>query len=257
MALENTFDTYHTDGHGLSTDSVIYLYWDEEKKEYISNEIKIEDPAAEMMQLVGQDIGYLNEMNIKEFNYPIFEEDLERLSDGEFEYFWREFFEEYLEAINENFISINIDKFKHEFHNTLEKKVLTKKIIHFIIMYLPYNVVSDMIKYSITYDIESRQDFEEYLDNLEIDDPNHLKEMLIASIKKSDYRLRNLVESLKNMIPHSKKGTLETSINLVQNQINEQSNYIKMFKQFIEETDNENLFRLVRVYADVDFENLM
>jgi len=254
MAYSN-FETYHS--NNAIEDTVVYLKYNPETKDYESTEVQIKKPNNEMVYLVGQDLDYLNEMNIKDFNYIIFEEDIERLDDEEFEYFWKEFFEEWLGAINDTFLYINLDKFKFQLSSTLEKKFLVKKIVHFIMMYLPYNVISDVIKYHITIDIEHKQQLIDYLEEMRETTPSFLKTSIIGSIDKSSQRIKNLFESLNSMVKFSKKGTLENSISLVEDQLSKQELYLTLFKELANNTDNDNLYNLVMLYIDNDFENLI
>ena len=235
---------------------IYYIKYDEEKNEYNTITKKAVKPLEDTLYLIGQDLMYLNDLNIKDFNFLIFEDDIEKLSDEEFEYFWEKFFKLWLDKINDNYLEIDLDLFYFQLSNTQEKKYLLKKIVHFITMFLPYNVIKTIINKRFTSFEECEASLTDLIINLS-SDPGFIRESILEEINNNIQKVKNLYTSLESMTSLAKKNTLDDSLELLHSQLNKQIDYLEIFKTVIQNTDEENLKDLILIYIDKDSENLL
>ena len=217
------------------------------------NIVKARKPNDDILFIYSNELQNIKELNIKDFSYVIFEEDINRLNDSEFEYFWSKFFLPWLNYIDENYLDIEIDQFKFQLSNTLEKRYLIKKIVHFIMFLLPYMILKKIInKKNLTDFNETLLYFKEMFN----DNPKEIKSLLLKEIDEVIQYSNNFLNTISQVIKSSKKDTLENLIGLLDSQVSKQNDYYLILKEIIQNTTNEKLFALVGQYLDNDFENI-
>ena len=227
--------------------------FDDEKKDVEIETITAQLPDENVLFLIGKDLEYLWNFDIKNFNYVIFENDLELINDGEFEYFWKKFFLLFLDNLNENYLENNIEDFQFQLSNTYEKRFLVKKIIHFIMLFFPYYIFKDMI---VEKEFENKNDAISYINFLADNEPKELRNKLISLMENAIKKSENFLNSIQQLSKFSKKNELEDSLTLLEDQLKKQDVYIKLFIEMINNTEIDKLKNLLIKYLEKDFENL-
>ena len=213
-------------------------------------------PDDNVLFLIGKDLKYIWDLDIKLFNFIIFENDLENINDSEFEYFWNNFFIPWIEYLNENYFEIDLDKFKFQLTNTYEKKFLIKKIVHFIMMFFPYFIFKTILENHGIEGIENEAQAYQLLEYFK-EQPQELRREINIEIEKVIEKSKNLLTSLENLLNFTKKGKLEDSIDILEKQLQNQDLYLKLFNEIIEQTEIDKIINLFKKYLDNDFENLI
>jgi hypothetical protein len=210
-------------------------------------------PNDDILFIYSNELQNIYNLNIKDFSFVIFEEDINRLNDSEFEYFWKKFFIPWLENIDENYLDINVEDFKFQLGSTLEKRYLIKKIVHFIMYMLPYLILKKITerKKFISYD-ETMSYFKDLYEN----NPNEIKKLILREIDEIIKYSNNFLNSIQSVIKSSKKDTIDNVIDILQDQISKQNEYYQIFKDIINNTINEKLLNLILDYYENDFENI-
>jgi hypothetical protein len=215
--------------------------------------INVDMPDDNVLFLVGKDLKYLWDLDIKNFNYIIFENDLENINDNEFEYFWNKFFIPWIERLNENYIEIDLEKFKFQLTNTYEKKFLIKKFAHFLMMFFPYYIIKNIFQNNSVEELAQAYRLIDYWK----ENPEILRQEFRIEFEKVSNKSKNLLNSLTNLLQFTKKGELEHSIELLERQLTKQEVYLKLFLEFIEQTESDKIINLIKTYVNNDFENLI
>jgi len=210
-------------------------------------------PSEDIMYFLDKDLEYLRDLDIQNFNFNIFEDDLDKLNDNEFEFFWKRFFLPWLHKIDENYLSIGVEDFQFQLSNSSEKRFLIKKLIHFVMLFLPYIAISKVLeKAGIETLSQARDEFQFY----ETHD-SFLRTSIIESLDYSIEKLNNLIKSLKSFSKITKKGELGYSVDILEDQTRKQQYYTEIFKNIINRTSAEKLNNLVKLYIEKDFINLL
>jgi len=214
--------------------------------------VKAKLPNDEVLYLIGPELEYIYNLDIKYFSFTIFEEDFDNLSDSEFEYLWNKFFIPWIEMLSERYLDIDIDKFKFQL-NRSERKFLVKKIIHFVMMFLPYIVLKKIL---LKYNIETKA---EALDLLEYfkENPGELRKLINNIINETVNNFNNILDTIKELSKYAKKNQLEDSYELLDSQIKKQNYYIEIFQEILDNTEIDKIIELFKKYIENDFENLI
>jgi len=215
--------------------------------------MKIDIPDENVLFLIGKDLKYIWDFDIKNFNFVIFENDIENINDNEFEYFWNKFFIPWIQKLSNDYYEIDLDNFKTEFVNTYQKKFLIKKIIHFVMMFFPYYIFKSILE---NKEIENKKDAFSLLNTYE-SNPKILRDDLDKEFNQVMNKSKNFLESLNNLLKFAKKGELEKSIDILDEQLRKQDEYLEIFIQFLKKSDIDNIINLLRTYIENDFENLI
>ncbi len=224
----------------------------EENNDIKVEPMKIDIPDENVLFLIGKDLKYIWDLDIKNFNFIIFENDIENINDNEFEYFWNKFFIPWLNKLGD-YIDFDIDNLRYNLSNVYEKKFLIKKIVHFIMMFFPYYIFKEILN---NHNIEEKIQAQNLLKYYK-DDPIYLRKELDTEFNKIEDKSKNFLSSLEHLLQFAKKGNLENSMDLLGKQIQKQDNYLKLFKSFIDQTDIDKLINLLETYIENDFENLI
>jgi len=210
-------------------------------------------PNEDQAYLLVSELNHLNNLDIKDFNYYVFEEDLDKMSPGEFEWWFKNAFEPWLENIEDNYIDIEYNEIKNLFKKPEEKKLFLKKIIHFVMFFMPYQLIRNLIKQD---DNISGADM--LLQYLNEDNANLIKfrSQIIVSLEQSMNQTDDFVEALTNFEKVSKKNLLDTSVGLLDEHIKKQNFFLNIFKEIILNSDMEKILQLVEKYVESDVENI-
>jgi len=242
-----------------SNDSFIIYNIEYDDEDFNITPIKAQRPDEDLLFLIGKDIEYINDLNIRYFNYIIFENDLEKLTDSEFVYFWKKFFEKWIKDISESYLEINLENFEFQLGTVSEKKFLIKKITHFIMQFLPYSALKNTLK---DLNLNSKNEIIIYLDKLIneeawIEDIKEFRKNLIKNIQKPNEKLNNLIHSLESFKKIAKKGELEHTFELLKKQQSQQAVYVKLFSIIINNTSIDKLASLCKKYLEEDSLNII
>jgi len=227
--------------------------FDDKKEDVEIETITAQLPDENVLFLIGKDLEYLWNLDIKNFNYIIFENDLEMINDSEFEYFWKKFFLPFLDNMNENYLENNIEDFQFQLSNTYEKRFLVKKIIHFIMLFFPFYIFKDII---VKEDFEEKGQAINFIKESIENDPKFLREKLESIMNDAIKKSENFLESIKHLSKFSKKNELEDSLDLLEDQLRKQDVYVRLFIEMIKNTSIDKLENLMITYLKNDFENL-
>jgi len=214
--------------------------------------IKAKLPNDEVLYLIGPELEYIYNLDIKHFSFTIFEEDFDNLSDSEFEYLWNKFFIPWIEMLSERYLDIDIDKFKFQL-NRSERKFLVKKIIHFVMMFLPYIILKKIL---LKYNIESKTEALDLLEHFK-ENPEELRKLINNIIKETINNFNNILDTIKELSKYAKKNQLEDSYELLNSQIKKQNYYIEIFQEILDNTEIDKIIELFKKYIENDFENLI
>jgi len=234
---------------------VFYVDYDHETQSFDINKVVATEPNLDVLHLIGEDLNILNKFDIQNFNFIIFENDINFLSDGEFEFFWTKFFEPWIQTINDNYLDLHFEDFKASLMNTEEKKFLVKKIVHFFMTFLPYNLFGSVLK-KYPSRVTNKSQLINNLQQLIDEGCAVFKHEIIDEINKNISHIENLKNSIFEVSQFSKKNTLENNQKLLIDQLNKQLEYFEIFKTIIDKTPLENLYNLLILYVNKDFENL-
>lgn len=210
-------------------------------------------PTDDQAYLLVSEFRYLYDLNIKEFNYYVFEEDIDKMSPGEFEWWFKNAFEPWLQNINDEYLDIEYDDIRNKFEKQEEKKLFLKKMVNFIMFYLPYQLTRDLVK--ANHGIGDIEDLEEYLKS-----ETNLLSLRGELMKTIDFNMNqtdDFVDALVNFEKVSKKNLLDTSVELLDEHIKKQNFFLNIFKDIIEGSDMEKISKLIQTYIKFDRDNLL
>jgi hypothetical protein len=218
---------------------------------------------------------YLLDIDILNFNYYLFEGDLEKLQPDEFQLVLNDLIEKFIEVINENYLNIEIRNILQK--NELEQKIFLKKFILFFMQILPYEILKPILKNpdqlrelhsNELYDTDSSMIPEEQFSTptetmlyriFDTDNENiyKIKDFINIEIDKKIKKMGNFINIIDEIMEVSKKNTLEDSRDIFETHINTQNAYYRIYKDVLQNTDLEKLVNLFRKYIEKDYLNII
>jgi len=212
------------------------------------------------------EVQFLKILDIKDFNYFIFENDMDRLQDEEVEFLWENYLTLIMDSWDEEFLFTNLDEMKDKFNNTEEKKLYLKKIVFFVMYIFPYEILKNTIlnidKYNLykdeifdMEDISKTKLFEVFSDDNE--NIHTLKDVLLNEINKKIDKLENWYDKMDEITSESKKDLLKDSVDILYERIQEQKKFLKLYQSLIMNTPLDNLINLIRTYIKNDYYNIV
>jgi len=224
----------------------------------------------------------LEVLDIQNFNYYLFEKDLETLTESEFETVFENFFKNFLEEVEDHFLDIDFHENYVNFEESLDKKVYLKKIIFFLTYILPYEIFKNILSNNIMVARNEGETPESFLSaDITIDqfDPNPtdflkifdndynenlvlLKPSIIKSLDNRSAKLDNWVQKLTEVSKQagarnaSKMETMEDSINILDEHVQKQKLINNLYKKIINNTPLEKLVNLFKRYIEMDYYNI-
>ncbi len=242
---------------------MIYYYNDDE-----IIKVRIREPEDDSKFTMTSEIEYLMDLDIKNFNYYVFESDIEKLSHEEFEYWYQEYFFDWINNLNNRFLDIDIETLGRNFKNPDEKRFFLKKIVFFVMHIFPYEILKNVVQDIKTYpemlpEDMSLSDLDDLYENdfyniFDIDNPNiyKLKEVISKLLNNRIVKLTNWINILDDFSTVSKKDTLEDSVKLLGTHIDKQNMYNNMYIDIIEDTPLDKVVQLFNIYIQMDYLNI-
>jgi len=212
---------------------------------YLSDEVNLVDDTE--LYYMQNSLQNIKESNIKEFNYIVFEEDLDNMYKSEFE----EFFKMKLVPLIENFDDLNISL--DELHNEpyRVKQAFAKNIIRFIMNTLPYIYMKEFME---SKEVEGLHDA---LDLLNDD----LNDNIIAQINVSKSQYNNfssMMINIEDTITNDKKRDKFTGmLSLLDASMDNKSKLLDYYISIIVNSGNDGLRNLCTKYLKNDLNNLI
>ncbi len=242
---------------------MIYYYNDDE-----IIKVRIREPEDDSKFTMTSEIEYLMDLDIKNFNYYVFESDIEKLSHEEFEYWYQEYFFDWINNINDRFLDIDIETLGRNFKNPDEKRFFLKKIVFFVMHIFPYEILKSLIQGIKSYPeilpedmvLDDLDDLYEndFYNIFDIDNKNifKLKEVISKLLNNRIVKLTNWINILDDFSTVSKKDTLEDSVKLLGSHIDKQNMYNNMYIDIIEDTPLDKVVQLFSTYVQMDYLNI-
>jgi len=212
---------------------------------------------------------YLNDIDIKNFNYYLFESDLEKLSSDEFKIASDELLNTFIEDLNNNYLNIDIESILHK--NEYNKKTFIKKFVLFFMQILPYEILKPILKNpddlnalntpgTLTHIDSFKNPTETLLYRIfDYDNDNiyKIKDLINEELNKKIRKMNNFINVIDEVMELSKKNTLEDSRDIISDHVDIQNNYYKIYQNILSNTDLEKIVNLFRKYIEKDYLNLI
>ena len=181
----------------------------------------------------------IKDINIKDFNFEIFEKYIEELSLDEYETLWDEKIRSLLQEINSNYLIIDTEDLEKS--DTKTCQIAFIKHIEFLMDTLPYKVI--FAKY-IKKPFKSLTELENWLSEQDIS--NDLAQLLEEDI----VIVKNMYNLIKTTILGSKRSVAEHKqrVEKLKTFINHENDFKIHFINIVKDTDNENLKNLILEY---------
>jgi hypothetical protein len=227
---------------------VFYLNTDSDTIETI----KPQEPEEDRAILLAADFKYLKSYDFRNFNYYTFEQDIIDMSPPEFEWWYQETFQPWLQNLNEDYLDIDYDHLAENFSSQAEKRVFMLKIINFAMFLLPYELMKKIFKHLGIDENYTAQEFLVNDDNLFF-----LREEIISQLDKSAIQVDEFVKTLRHFEKIAKKNLVEENIALLDEHIQKQNFFIEIFKKIIQETDMFKLREFILRMLDNDSKNIL
>jgi hypothetical protein len=229
-------------------------------------QVQIHEPSENSRFIMTSEIEYLMDMDIKNFNYYVFESDIEKLSNEEFEYWYQEYFYDWINNLNESFLDVDINELEKNFKTPEEKRLFLKKVVFFVMHIFPYEIIKGLVQDIKSYPdlipdstIDPEDIYEtDFYNIFDIDNPNivNLKTSISKLLRARITKLNNWIGILDDFSSVSKKDTLEDSVKLLETHINKQNMYNNMYIDIIEDTPIEHITNIINIYLQKDYLNL-
>jgi len=194
--------------------------------------VEIERPTEDEAILMVHELKYLRDFDIKNFNYYMFEDDIDNMTPGEFEWWYKAAFEPWLQNLDENYLDIEYDDLSMYFKNPEEKILFLKKFVNFIMFFLPFQIIKYFLKSNGFDNLNS------YLETIDSGADGtraliQLRTDLINIIDEEISRVDNFVSTLATFEKVAKKNLVESSIDLLDNHIKKRNYFLEVFKEII------------------------
>lgn len=198
----------------------------------------------------------IKNINILEFNYDTFKDELNDFSIEEFNDFFNISLLDILDDIEDNYLYLNMEQIyllnsKDVIRpNVLNKLNMTEIIIEFLMFKLPYTYLRKLLK---------NVELEDIYNTIHSDD---IKTLLIDIIEEDNNSLKNLgtiINSFKDNKKMSDDDIIRKNdkLNNLNNNLNKRANINLYYTNLINATDLKNLQGLLEKYLEVDSKNII
>jgi len=189
-------------------------------------------------------------LDIKNFNYIIYDDDIDNTTFDEFYQYYEDMFLETLYEINK-YLYVDLSNFSKD--NDLEKnKMVIKNIVRFYMMGLPYTYLKSILK---EYQIGG------FHDALEVINQSNNKANIIKAIEKAIDEQYSFVELMKNVNEtvsnKSKKENMLELIDTLDSNVNNKVKVLNYFKSIISASGEEGIRELLKIYLKNDYINII
>jgi len=191
----------------------------------------------------------INNMDIKNFNFIIFEEDIDNMSIYEFEeYFSTIFMQEIIPSIS-NFLNIDTEYMTH--NDISSRRLYLKNIIRFFTTIMPYNFLK---QYLVTQEIENMYDA---LDKIN----STIRTDLLKSSNNTQTEYDNFLKLMHNVkgsiVSDKKKDRFDTMLNILDNNMSDKVKYNDYYISIISTSSTDSIIELCKLYIKNDYTNLV
>jgi len=196
----------------------------------------------------------IKDLDIYNFNYIVFEEDIDNMVYIEFDQYFRTDFIEILDFFNE-YLYIDVEAISNLENNTNSiemHKMMVKNIIKFLMMILPYTHLKGML---------SKHEIEGFHEALETVSTITIKEQIIKEIelaKSEQNNFNNLMSNIQETITNkNKKDKFTDMIQVLDVNIQEKIKVFDYYISIINSSGRESLSELLKLYIKKDSRNIL
>ncbi len=194
----------------------------------------------------------LLQLDTKNYNYIIFEEDINNMVYDEFKQYWDTDFIDILEFFD-RYLAIDVDVIiNHWEDNLTQNKTFLKDIIKFLSTILPYTYLREMLH---DKNLDGFHDVLDFISN------NSMKDALIVYLDKQSkeqdnfYKLMDNVE--ENITNRAKKSKFQNSLEILNSKINEKKKVLDYYRSILANSGEENIKELLKLYIKNDTHNIL
>lgn len=187
-------------------------------------------------------------LDIKNFNFVIFEEDIDNMSVLEFDVYYNDIFINKIIPLMQNYLNIDISYFDDQ--SSANKRGVVKSIIKFYTTFLPYNYLKQFISSKAT---------ENKYDALELINSN-IKQVLVDCIANSKSEYNNFMKLMNNvktsLSTDKKKDKFDSMLTILDSNIGDKVKMNDYFGSIIQTSSSDSLIELCKLYIKSDYENI-
>jgi len=205
----------------------------------------VETPEVYYMTNVIEDI---KNLNIKNFNYIIFEEDLDNMSKADFNYFLKEELSPIIYKMRDK-LDIDIDLIYSS--NIGAQQIYVKNVVRFIMNTLPYIYLRGYI------DTLEMENYHDILDDLKV---NTIDKMIlrIQEASKQYSSFNDIMNGLEDNLPNDKKKeNFNDMLALLDTSTQAEKRLLHYQEEIIDNSSSEGLFELLKIYLNKDRDNII
>ena len=186
----------------------------------------------------------IENININDFSFDIFEKYINELSDSDYQKLYDSKLKLLLDDIDNNFLTVDVDEFEEA--NIDANKVMFIKYVEFLMDTLPYKVV--FAEY-IREPFSSLSDLEKWLAGRDISED--LENILLTYIN----IINNMYDLIKNTIDTTKKLNKEYKqrVDKLKYYLDYENNFKDYFIGIVADTDNDKLKNLILNYYGSEY----
>ncbi len=210
-----------------------------------SNKVEILDNRFAYVEYI---LDAVRNLDIKNFNFVIFEEDIDNMSILEFDIYYNDIFINKIIPAMQNYLNIDISYFDDQ--SSVNKRGVIKSIVKFYTTFLPYNYLKQFISSKAT---------ENKYDALELIDSN-IRQVLADCILNSKTEYNNFLKLMTNVKANlstdKKKDKFDSMLNILDSNIGDKVKMNDYFGSIIQTSSSDSLIDLCKLYIKNDYENI-
>ncbi len=210
-----------------------------------SNKVEILDNRFAYVEYI---LDAVRNLDIKNFNFVIFEEDIDNMSILEFDIYYNDIFINKIIPAMQNYLNIDISYFDDQ--SSVNKRGVIKSIVKFYTTFLPYNYLKQFISSKTT---------ENKYDALELIDSN-IRQVLADCILNSKTEYNNFLKLMTNVKANlstdKKKDKFDSMLNILDSNIGDKVKMNDYFGSIIQTSSSDSLIDLCKLYIKSDYENI-
>lgn len=210
-----------------------------------NDKINLLDNKFEYLEYI---INTVKHLDIKNFSFVIFEEDIDNMSINEFDEYYESQFKNIIIPEIQTYLNIDIEIFNDQ--SIESKRNILKHIIKFYTTFLPYNYLKQVI---------SSKNTENKYDALELINDN-IKTVLCDSILNSKTDYNNFIKLMynvkANLSTDKKKDKFDSMLTILDLNIGDKIKMNEYFNSIIETSSVDSLIDLCKIYIKNDYANI-
>lgn len=226
----------------------MYKVQHEETDTFLDSISPHEEKEDELLYYMQDAIDTIKNLDIKNFNYIVFEEDLDNMYKTEFNNFFNKYVIDLINYFNK-YLAIELTDVQEEPYRV--KLRFVKNIVRFIMNTLPYIYMKGYLE---NQNIEGLHDA---LDSFNDD----LRDNLISQITKSQNQYKtfsNLMEDIEDTITNEKKKTkFNGMLTILDSSMENKKLLLDYYKSIIQNSGHDGLKELCTLYVKNDLYNII